>query len=265
MRWRSAIGAVAALPVFVLSGCGPADPGSGELDPRVVNAVVTSPGEGAYEDPVWLREQLRATLMSEVEGCLEDAGRADAIPKASEYVAYHEEMNEFAFPDPDRYRTGGVRPLGTLNGIPDAELSANDATLQCYFDATQGQRHRAVSLFGSLHSEWTSTVELTADASHLPTEFAEFEKCLFNEAGFPGGEADAGASVTIYDFLYWWPDQHGGEGAMTEEENLQGGKIFAGCLTPLTEAQAEIVADDRAEFIEQHHGDLVVIADAIQG
>lgn len=265
MQWRSTVWPAVALTALTLSACGTPDPGNRELDARIVNAVVTSPGEGAYKDPVWLRKQLRATLMPEIEDCLEDAGRADAVARASDYVAYYEEMNEFAFPDPDRYRTDGVRPAGTLNGIPDAELSANDATLQCYFDATRSQRNQAVSLFDSLHSKWASKVELTADASRLPSEFAEFETCLFKETGFPGGQTDAGASVTIYDFLYWWPDQHGGEGAMTEEENLRGGRIFADCLTPLTEAQAEIVADDRAEYIEQHHGDLVVIADAVQG
>ncbi|PMC76497.1 MULTISPECIES: hypothetical protein [unclassified Brachybacterium] len=252
------------LPAVLLAGCSGASSARGEVDTRVVNAVVTAPGEGAYADPVWLREQLRATVMPEIEGCLEDVGRADAIPKAADYVAYYEEMNEFAFPDPDRYRRGGVRPVGTIDGIPDTELSANDATLECYFSVTKRQRHKAVSLSESLHSEWTMKVELNADVSRLPDEFATFEACLSDKTGFPGGSADAGTPPSVYDFLDWWPHQYGGEDVMPDEKNLEGGEIFANCLAPLTKAQAELVADDRAEFIEQHHEDLAVIADAIE-
>lgn len=264
---RSAIHRWIALSLcaLVLTSCGSA--GTVEsLDSRVVNGVVQRPGGSGYSDQQWVRGKVVELALPEVERCLEDKGRADAIPRAQEFL--ERDLSSFYayFPPVVRYREIGLETEISTSGLTNEEMELSDLVTDCFRDEVQNSRGRSVpTQIMRLEMKWAGDISVYLNDNPMLDEFHQMEACLAEEAGYPPEGVKPGFAPNLYAFVSWWADGHGGRLDMSQEDNLEGGRIFAVCLEPYTEALAEDTDEMREKFIQDNYRTLKRINDELVG
>lgn len=256
-RWgwvlRSGAGIVALL--CAVSACG-----NGRdiesLDPRVVNGIVQRPGGEGYVDRQWVQGQLRALMLPDVQTCLRKRGREDV--DADLYLGRFDEIHQTEFPPVSLYRSEGATPSMFTTGLTEEESEQEKQALECRQEVLDEGAGSVSKSIDELSDQWTVAFDEEIRRVDLDQEFADFETCLESKTGYPGESVDEGGEPDVYGFVTWWPNQHGGE-SMSEQDNLEGGRIFADCLDPYLEAQARATDDLRDSFIQEHLGELTTI------
>lgn len=207
---------------------------------------------------------MKARAIPVVEECLEEQGRTDLVPDIERYLRSWIESAPAALIATERYRREGVNPPGTLVGVPVDEVDDSTLVTDCYFEEVESGNTTAARIL-QLQGRWTFEVQNHFSHNPLLDEFATFEQCLADEAGYPPQGVEPGVEPDLFEFLYWWPAQHGGDQEMSQEDNLKGGRIFADCLDPYTDAQAEVTDEMREQFIDDNYRTLKRINDELVG
>ena len=233
--------------------------GGGEveaIDPRVLNGVVQRAGGDGYADTQWLQEKLRARILPDVEACLTQQGRGDVDP--APLLARFDAMHWTEFPPVSLYREKGIDPPERRAGLTEAQSAQQQEAIECREEVLRDAGDDVDGLVEDLSTQWMQEYSEQIAREDFSAEFAVMETCLRDETGYPGDMSDEGGAPDVYGFAYWWPSQHGGE-SMSEQDNLEGGRIFADCLDPYLEAQARATDDLRDSFIQEHLGELTTI------
>lgn len=269
-RTRCAVLA-AGLVMALAAGCaGSGDGDADALDPRVVNGLVQRPGGSGYYDSQWVAGKVIDLALPDVQECLRSKGREDVVPKARYYIARFRSMQFNPLPNPEWYRTEGAVPAIYREGLNEQESAEEEASLGCYTEVTESR-----GLFGSettevaqtaarVESDWVDEITVYFDANPMEEKFNEFESCLSAKTGYPPEGIRPGYLVDPYAFTDWWEAQHGGID-ISQEDNLEGGRVFADCLEIYTDARAEATDDMRNDFIDAHYQDLKTVNDALVG
>lgn len=261
VRRRASIGTAAVAGAVVialaapLTGCS----NSGDvdsIDPRVLNGVVQRAGGEGYADMQWVHDGLRARILPEVESCLRERGRDDV--DAESMLARFDEMHWTEFPPVSLYRDKGIVPPQYREGLTEEQSAQEQQVIECRGEVLRGSEGKVAGLIEDLSEQWITEYSEQIAREDFGTEFTALEACLREKTGYPGDTPDEGGQPDVYGFSSWWPNQHGGE-SMSEQDNLEGGRIFADCLDPYLEAQARATDDLRDSFIQEHLGELTTI------